>query len=89
MMRIREAGRAKAFLDWSKRTKLFFEMVAGTGGRTGTLMEVMQAAERINCHYLNVYPEDVKRGTRGSSNFDPAFEAALQYGAERLGRNHK
>jgi hypothetical protein len=85
----REAGRAKAFLDWSQRTKVFFEMVAGTGGRTGTLMEVMQAAERINCHYLNVYPEDVKRGTRGSPSFDPAFETALKYGAERLGRNQK
>jgi hypothetical protein len=81
-----EAGRTKAFLEWSKRTKLFFEMVAGTGGRTGSLMEVMQAAERINCHYLNVYPEDVQRGTRGAKNFDPAYEAALQYGAERLGK---
>lgn len=81
-----EAGRMKSFLDWSKRTKLFFEMVAGTGGRTGTLMEVMQAAERINCHYLNVYPEDVLRGTPSQKGYDPAFEAALKYGAERLGR---
>ena len=81
-----EAGRTKSFLEWSKRTKLCFEMVAGTGGRTGTLMEVMQAAERIHCSYLNVYPEDVARGTRGQKNFDPAFEAALKYGAERLGR---
>jgi hypothetical protein len=81
-----EAARTKAFLDWSGRTKLFFEMVAGTGGRTGTLMEVMQAAERIHCSYLNVYPEDVLRGTRGQKNFDPAYEAALKYGAERLGK---
>ena len=80
-----EVGRTKAFLEWSKRTKLFFEMVAGTGGRTGTLMEVMQAAERINCHYLNVYPEDVLRGTPGQKGYDPAYEAALKYGAERLG----
>lgn len=76
----------KAFLDWSKRTRLFFEMVAGTGPRTGTLMEVMQAAERIHCRYLNVYPEDVARGTRGSLNFDPTYEAALNYGAKHLGR---
>jgi hypothetical protein len=81
-----EAPRMKAFLDWSKRTRLFFEMVAGTGPRTGTLMEVMQAAERIHCRYLNVYPEDVARGTRGSLNFDPIYEAALNYGAKHLGR---
>lgn len=75
------AGRRQAFLEWSTRTRLFFEMVAGTG----TLMEVMQAAERIRCHYLNVYPEDVLRGTPGQRNFDPAYEAALAYGAARLG----
>lgn len=78
-------GRMQAFLGWSTRTRLFFEMVTGTGGRTGTLMEVMQAAERIHCHYLNVYPEDVLRGTPGQKNFDPAYEAALKYGAEKLG----
>jgi hypothetical protein len=33
---------------------------------------------------LNVYPEDVLRGTRGEKNFDPAFETALKYGAELL-----
>ena len=77
-------NRMQAFLRWSKETKLFFEMVAGTGGRTGTLMEVMKAAERIQCSYLNVYPEDVLRGTRGSKNFDPAYEEALKYGAQAL-----
>lgn len=82
----REAGRTQAFLRWSHSTRLFFEMVAGTGGRTGTLMEVMQAAERINCRYLNVYPEDVLRGTPGQQNYDPAYAAALQYGAEKLGQ---
>ena len=76
----------QAFLGWSTRTRLFFEMVAGTGGRTGALMEVMQAAERIHCHYLNVYPEDVLRGTRGTNEFDPAYEEALKYGAEKFGR---
>ncbi|MDO8543809.1 MAG: hypothetical protein Q7S40_25485 [Opitutaceae bacterium] len=81
------AGRMQAFLGWSQRTKLFFEMAAGTGGRTGTLLEVMQAAGRIHCDYLNVYPEDVRRGTRGQKNFDPAYEATLKYGAERLGRH--
>lgn len=82
-----DSGRARAFLRWSGQTKLFFEMVTGTGPRTGTLMDVMRAAERIRCSYLNVYPEDVLRGTRGSRNFDPAYEAALKYGAEWLGRS--
>lgn len=75
------AGRAAAFHRWSKQTRLFFEMAAGTGGRAGTLMEVMKAAERIGCNYLNVYPEDVRRGTRGQPDFDPEYERALQYGA--------
>lgn len=81
-----QSGRKDAFLRWSQETKLFFEMVSGTGSRTGTLMEVMKAAERIHCSYLNVYPEDVLRGTRGQRSFDPAYEEALKYGAGRLGR---
>ena len=82
-----EGGRPAAFLRWSKQTKLFFEMVAGTGGRTGTLMEVMKAAERIHCNYLNVYPEDVLRGTPGQARFDPAYEEALAYGARVMGQS--
>jgi hypothetical protein len=81
-----ESGRTQAFLRWAGPSKLFFEMAQRSGGRTGTLMEVMQAAERIRCSYLNVYPEDVLRGTRGEKNFDPAFEVALKYGAELLAR---
>ncbi len=83
-----DSARKRAFLAWSGSTRLFFEMVARTGGRTGSLMEVMQAAERIRCHYLNVYPEDVQRGTRGQPGFDPAYEAALKYGHETLRRLH-
>ena len=81
-----ESGRTQAFLRWAGQSRLFFEMAQKSGGRTGSLMEVMQAAERIHCNYLNVYPEDVLRGTRGEKNFDPAFEAALKYGAEMLAR---
>jgi hypothetical protein len=83
-----DSGRKSAFLDWSRQTRLFFEMVAKTGGRTGTLMEVMQAAGRIRCNYLNVYPEDVQRGTRGEANFDPVYEEALRFGHETLLRMH-
>jgi hypothetical protein len=82
-----EAGRSAAFIRWAGETKLFFEMVAGSGRRTGTLMEVMKAAERIQCSYLNVYPEDVIRGTRGQPKFDPIYEEALAYGARVLSHN--
>lgn len=80
-------GRQSSFVGWSKQTRLFFEIVAGTGGRTGTLMEVMKAAERIHCSYLNVYPEDVLRGTQGQPNYDPTYAEALAYGARVLSHN--
>jgi hypothetical protein len=84
-----EAGRSAAFIRWSKQTHLFFEMAARTGQRTGSLMEVMKAAERIHCSYLNVYPEDVVRGTRGQPKFDPVYEEALAYGARVLRQNEE
>ena len=83
------SGRASSFLRWPNRTRLFFEMVAGSSPRTGTLMEVITAAERIRCSYLNVYPEDVRRGTRGEPGFDPAFEAALAHGARQIGSKRR
>jgi len=79
-------GGVSPFHGWSNDTKLFFEMVARSGGRTGSLMEVMEAAERIRCSYLNVYPRDVLSGTRGQPDYDPACEEALAYGARTLGR---
>jgi len=77
--------RTASFLRWSDKTKLFFEMAAGAGPRTGTLMEVMEAAARIRCSYLNVYPEDVIKGTPNQPNFDPTFAAALEFGSRSLG----
>jgi|GEM_PF-501334 Predicted esterase len=82
-----ESGRTEAFLRWAGETKTFFEMVQRSGGRTGTLMEVMLAAARVRCHYLNVYPEDVREGTRGEPDFDPASEAALAFGAQALAQS--
>lgn len=79
-----EAGRTQNFLRWGETTRIFFEMVQRSGGRTGTLMEVMQAAERIRCNYLNVYPEDVQEGTRGTPHYSAEAEAALKYGHEAL-----
>ncbi|MHC4994776.1 MAG: alpha/beta hydrolase [Planctomycetota bacterium] len=75
-----ERGRAAAFARWSESTPLFFEMVHRSGGRTGTLMEVFKAAERIGASFVNVYPEDVQQGTRGDRDFAPNFEEALRYG---------
>lgn len=77
-------GRGAAFVRWARQTKLFFEMVAASGGQTGSLEEVMQAAERIGADYVNVYPEDVLRGTKGQKDFDPGFERALRYGHTRI-----
>lgn len=53
---------------------------------TSTLMDYVKAAERLHCSYLNVYPEDVLKGTRGTATYDPAWEEALRYGAAVLGR---
>jgi hypothetical protein len=53
----------------------------------GTLLDFIKNAEALHCSYLNVYPEDVIKATRGTKSFDPAWEEALQYGATVLGRN--
>jgi hypothetical protein len=54
---------------------------------TSTLAEYVAHAAAMRCSYLNVYPEDVLKGTRGTKTFDPAWEAALAHGARVLGRN--
>ncbi|HEY6168678.1 MAG TPA: hypothetical protein VI454_11605, partial [Verrucomicrobiae bacterium] len=51
---------------------------------TSTLLDYVKSAEAMQCRYLNVYPEDVLKGTRGMATFDPAWEAALQRGAAAL-----
>lgn len=81
-----DSPRKAAFLGWGAKTGLYFEMLDASGGGTGSLMEVMQAAERIGCSYLGVYAVDVLRGTKGQPNYDPAYEEALAYGARALGR---
>ncbi|MDP3915444.1 MAG: hypothetical protein Q8R96_17095 [Bacteroidota bacterium] len=70
------------FEIWSHTTKVFYEMYAKSGGSVGTLMEVMQAAQLNNTSYLNVYPEDVRKGTKGNPEYDKIFEDALKFGAE-------
>ena len=84
-----DGPRRQFFLSCAKNdaARLFFEMNHSTSDpTTGNLMEVMKSAERINCSYLNVYPEDVLKGTPGQPRYDPAYEEALKYGAQALPR---
>ncbi len=82
-----DSPRKTAFRDWGAKTRLYFEMVDASGNNTGSLMDVMKAAERIGSHYLGVYAADVLRGTKGQGNFDPEYEAALAYGAKVIGKS--
>ena len=78
-----EFQRSALYKEWSSKTKLFFEMVDAAGiPATGSLQGVMEAAERVNCDYLNVYAVDVKKATRSVEIFDPAWEEAVKYGWE-------
>jgi len=78
-------GRYKLFKIWGREVPLFFEMVMfaeSVERGTGTLQGVMEAAQRINCAFLNVYAIDVVKGTNipGNKKYDPRWESALQYG---------
>ena len=69
------------FEKWSHQTKVFYEMYEKSGNASeGTLMEVMLAAQRNNTSFINVYPEDVRKGTIGNPEYDKVFEDALIYG---------
>ena len=82
---LRDSPRRRLFLEQGTRMGLYFEMVHPSGSSTGTLMEVMKAAERIRCDYLGVYPADVLKGTSGHGTYDPDYEKALQFGASVVG----
>ena len=82
-----DSQRKAAFAEWHAKTKFYFEMVDASGGGTGSLMDVMKAAERVGSDYLGVYAVDVLRGTQGQVDFDPQFEAALAYGANAIGKS--
>ena len=60
---------------------------ATSQGTTGSLMDVMQAAERIGCDYLGVYAADVLKGTPGQPDYDAEYEQALKYGAAAIGKS--
>ncbi|MBM3335479.1 dienelactone hydrolase family protein, partial [Candidatus Sumerlaeota bacterium] len=87
-----DSARKRAFAEWSKRSKVFFETLGDAGSQTafgrkslGALMEIMQAAQRGSASYLLPYPRDALKGTRGQPDYDPAYEEALAYGARVLG----
>ncbi len=77
-----DQARTLLFREWAKKTKLCFEMVhAAETSNTGTLMGVMQAAERIGCDYLNVYAIDVVKSTPAiPATYQPRWEEAMKYG---------
>jgi hypothetical protein len=83
---LEDSARKRAFAHWGARTHLYFEMLDASGGGTGTLMDVMKAAERVGCDYLGVYAADVLRGTIGQPNYDPEYDAALAFGAKAIGK---
>ncbi|MCS2957274.1 hypothetical protein NXX53_09150 [Bacteroides salyersiae] len=59
-----------------KKQKIFFEMVGATSKDVGSLKEVMDAAFRGKCSYLNVYAKDVLKGTKGFPEYDNTYEEA-------------
>jgi len=76
-----KSERTILYRKWGKQTKLFFEMVAAAEEQdTGTLMEVMEAAERIGCDYLNVYAKDVVKSCNFLPQYTPRWEEAMRYG---------
>lgn len=71
-------------LEWSGETKIFHEMVAKSGGDTGTLLGVMEAAGRANTTYLVVYPEDVTASLVGSHEMRAPYIDAMAFGSGHL-----
>ncbi|HCN28966.1 MAG TPA: hypothetical protein DIT64_09400 [Verrucomicrobiales bacterium] len=93
---IEDSGRKTAFLKWSKQTRIVFETLGDAGTSTqygkkplGSLREIVDAANRVNAHYLLPYPVDVLKGTKGQADYDPEFAAALAHGARTLGQGGK
>lgn len=84
----KESAKVKLLSKWAKKTKVFFEMVGATSQDVGTLRGVMDAAYRGRCTYLNVYAKDVVKGTKGTPEYDKAYEDALKYGSELLQENY-
>lgn len=81
--------RTMLFKEWSKKTKLFFEMVhAAETSNTGTMQGVVDAAQRIGCNYLNVYPQDVMKATKKSKLYTPKWEDALKNGYEYFSKQN-
>ena len=76
-----DALRTKLFNQWKNKTKLFFKMVhAAEPQNTGSMQGVIEAAKRIDCDYLNVYPQDVLKSTVGTSCYNTKWDEALKNG---------
>jgi len=75
-----------SWFRWGDQTGVFQEMSAATGLEVGTMQDVVNAAIRVKCDFLNVYAQDVVKATIGTSSYDPAWDAALRTAAADLGR---
>ena len=80
----KESAKVQLLSSWAKKTKIFFEMVGATSKDVGSLKEIMDAAFRGKCSYLNVYAKDVLKGTKGFPEYDNTYEEALEYGNSLL-----
>ncbi|MCK6487977.1 MAG: hypothetical protein L6R48_06560 [Planctomycetes bacterium] len=81
-----DSPRRQAFLAWGARRPCYFEMLDAAGGGTGSLDEVVSAAQRAGGGWLGVYSTDVLRCLPGRPDHDPARAAALARAAEVLAR---
>lgn len=81
-----DSPRRQAFLAWGARRPCYFEMLDAAGGGTGSLDEVVSAAERAGGGWLGVYAVDALRCLPGRADHDPARAAALERAARVLPR---
>jgi hypothetical protein len=80
-----DSPRRRAFLRWGSQTWIYQEAFDPTGPNTGSLMDLMKAAERVHCSYLGAYGVDILKATRGQPGYDATYAAALAYGAKAIG----
>lgn len=70
---------------WAGVTGLYFETASGTGGTTGTLQQVVDAAQTVMPDWLNFYYADVLKATQESSTYDASYAVALAEAAAFVG----
>jgi Beta-galactosidase len=66
------------WITWGQTTSLFFEQVSAADETTGTLQEMVDACQRVDCDWFNLYARDVLKAMPDSDTFDPGWGAALE-----------